>query len=251
MPCRNATPSPGSSFAAGSARCASCWRPGSRLASMPAASRRTTTRPMPPRWSSLRLTACRSSGSWIRARSTSAVRYPSWSGCSRQAPGRGRRPSRPRVILSTGRFLRVEAIVPASWARWRWAVTVAFGLGGITISAWGPRLPGIKADLGVGTGTIGLLLACVTVGSILGLLGSTPLLHRLGGRRGILAALLLIAAAMTLLGVALIAGSLPLVAFGFVTVGVGIGALDVLINVEGAAVERAAGRTLMPKMHAA
>ena len=91
---------------------------------------------------------------------------------------------------------------PASWARWRWAVTVAFGLGGITISAWGPRLPDIKADLGIGTGTIGLLLAGVTVGALLGLLGSTPLLHRLGGRRAILAALLLIAAAMTLLGVA-------------------------------------------------
>src|SRR5580700_8347602 len=136
------------------------------------------------------------------------------------------------MILSTGRFLRVEAIVPESSARWRWAVTVAFGLGGITISAWGPRLPGIKADLGIGTGTIGLLLAGATVGSIL-------------------AALLLIAAAMTLLRVALIAGSLPLVAFGFVTAGVGIGALDVLINVEGAAVERVAGRTLMPMMHAA
>src|ERR1700721_580758 len=100
------------------------------------------------------------------------------------------------MILSTGRFLRVEAIVPASSARWRWAVTVAFGLGGITISAWGPRLPGIKADLGIGTGTIGLLLAGVTVGSILGLLGSTPLLHRLGGRRAILAALLLLAPAV-------------------------------------------------------
>ena len=141
--------------------------------------------------------------------------------------------------------------MPASLARRRWAVTVAFGLGGITISAWGPRLPGIKADLGIGTGTIGLLLAGVTVGSILGLLGSTPLLHRLGSRRAMLAALLLIAAAMTLLGVALIADSLPLVAVGFVTVGAGIGTLDVLVNVEGSAVERTAGRTLMPMMHAA
>ncbi len=141
--------------------------------------------------------------------------------------------------------------MPASSSRWRRAVTVAFGLGGISISAWGPRLPGIKADLGIGTGTIGLLLAGVTVGSILGLLGSTPLQHRLGGRRAILAALLLIAAAMTLLGVGLIAVSLPLVAFGFVTAGAGIGALDVLINVQGAAVERVAGRTLMPMMHAA
>ena len=91
----------------------------------------------------------------------------------------------------------------------------------------------------------------MTVGAILGLLASTAVLHWLGGRRAIQGALLLIAAAMTVMGLALLLGSVPLIAAGFVIVGVGIGALDVLINVEGAAVERAVGRTLMPMMHAA
>jgi MFS family permease len=141
--------------------------------------------------------------------------------------------------------------VPSSTARWRWAITAAFGLGGITVSAWGPRLPAIKADLGISTGTIGLLLAGVTAGAILGLLGSTPVLHWLGGRRGIAAALLVIAAAMALMGLALALHSVPLVAIGFVIVGTGIGTVDVLINVEGSAVEQAAGRTLLPSMHAA
>ncbi len=136
-------------------------------------------------------------------------------------------------------------------ARWRWTVTAAFGLGGITVSAWGPRLPAIKAGLGIGTATIGLLLAGVTVGAILGLLASTPVLHWLGSRRAVAGALLLIAAAMTVMGVALIRGSVPLLAVAFVIVGLGIGTLDVLINVEGSAVEQAAGRTLMPMMHAA
>jgi MFS family permease len=136
-------------------------------------------------------------------------------------------------------------------ARWRWAITAAFGLGGITISAWGPRLPAIKAGLDIGTATIGLLLAGVTVGAILGLLASTPVLHWLGSRRAVAGAILLIAAAMTVMGLALVAGSVPLVAAAFVVTGTGIGALDVLINVEGAAVERFAGRTLMPGMHAA
>jgi MFS family permease len=136
-------------------------------------------------------------------------------------------------------------------ARWRWAVTAAFGLGGITLSAWGPRLPAIKASLGIGTATIGLLLAGVTVGAILGLLASTPVLHWLGSRRAVGGALLLIAAVMAVMGVALIAGSVPLLAVSFVIIGLGIGALDVLINVEGSAIERAAGRTLMPMMHAA
>ena len=136
-------------------------------------------------------------------------------------------------------------------ARWRWTVTAAFGLGGITVSAWGPRLPAIKAGLGIGTATIGLLLAGVTVGAILGLLASTPVLHWLGSRLAIAGALLLIAVALAVMGLALIVGSVPLVAVAFVIVGLGIGLLDVLINVEGSAVERTAGRTLMPMMHAA
>jgi MFS family permease len=139
----------------------------------------------------------------------------------------------------------------ATLARWRWTTTAGFGLGGITISAWGPRLPAIKAGLGIGTATIGLLLAGVTAGAIAGLLASTPVLHRLGGRRAIGGSLLLIGVAMTVIGVALMLRSVPLLAAGFVLVGAGIGGIDVLLNVEGAAVERAAGRTLMPMMHGA
>jgi MFS family permease len=136
-------------------------------------------------------------------------------------------------------------------ARWRWAVTAAFGLGGITISAWGPRLPSIKAELNVGTAAIGLLLAGVTVGALLGLLASTSVRHWLGGRRAVTGAGLLVAAAMSVMGVALIARSIPLLAAAFVITGTGVGLLDVLLNVEGAGVERSDGRTLMPRMHAA
>ena len=136
-------------------------------------------------------------------------------------------------------------------ARWRWVITAAFGLGGVTISAWGPRLPAVKADLNVGTATLGLLLAGGTLGAILGLLASTPLLHRLGSRRAVAGAILLIAGALAVMGLALIVDSVPLIAIAFVVTGTGMGTLDVLINVEGAAVERTAGRTLMPSMHAA
>jgi MFS family permease len=136
-------------------------------------------------------------------------------------------------------------------ARWRWTITVAFGLGGIAISAWGPRLPAIKAGLGIGTAVIGLLLAGVTVGAILGLLVSAPALRWLGSRRSVAGALVLVAVAMTVMGLALILRSVSLLAVAFVIVGLGIGVVDVMINVEGSAIERAAGRTLMPMMHAA
>ena len=136
-------------------------------------------------------------------------------------------------------------------ARWRWSVTAAFGLGGITISAWGPRLPAIKAGLDISTGTIGLLLAGVTVGGILGLTASTPVRRRLGGRSAVAVAVTVVGASVAVMGIALLIRSLPLLAVTFVVTGAGIGLLDVLINVEGAAVEQDAGRTLMPGMHAA
>jgi MFS family permease len=139
----------------------------------------------------------------------------------------------------------------AAALRWRRAIMAGFGLGGITVSAWGPRLPAVKAELGIGTATIGLLLAGVTIGAIAGLVVSTSVLHWLGSRGGVTASLLIVAAAMAVMGVALSLRSVPLVSVDFLLVGLGIGTLDVLINVEGSAIEQGAGRRLMPLMHGA
>jgi MFS family permease len=135
-------------------------------------------------------------------------------------------------------------------ARWRNSIIVAFALGGITVASWGPRLPAIRSELGVGTGTIGVLVACSTVGSIFGLMAARLALHRLGGRGAVLAALLVTASALAVMGIGVSAGAVAIVAVGFTIVGFGVGTLDVSINVEGAAAERAAGRTLLPLMHA-
>jgi len=144
--------------------------------------------------------------------------------------------------------------VPTAATLWRWrnAVIVAFALGGVTLATWGPRMPQLRADLHLSDSAVGLLLVAVTAGSIAGLSASSALLSRLGARRTIRAMLWLIAAGIAALGIG--AGwlhAVPVAAVAFVVVGAGIGALDVSINVEGAAVERAAGRTLMPLLHAA
>ncbi|RZS79947.1 fucose permease [Motilibacter rhizosphaerae] len=140
----------------------------------------------------------------------------------------------------------------ASLARWRWAVTAAFALGGITVSTWGPRLPDLRADLHVRDAAIGLILSAFTVGSITGLSAASTLLARLGGRGALRSLLLLVALGLAVIGAgAGIAHEIILVVLGFAAVGFGIGALDVSINVEGAEVERAYGTTLMPLMHAA
>jgi MFS family permease len=136
-----------------------------------------------------------------------------------------------------------------SVVRWRNAIIAAFALGGITVASWGPRLPAVMAELHTDTATLGLILGSVTIGSIVGLLTSTPLLHALRSRVAVGTALVIAAIALAVMGVAIMLGSVPLTTVAFIIVGYGIGTLDVLINVEGAAVEQAAGRTLMPLMH--
>jgi MFS family permease len=137
-------------------------------------------------------------------------------------------------------------------ARWRNAVIVAFALGGITSATVGPRMPSLRADLGVDNAVIGAMLAGVTAGAFVGLGCSAAILSWLGARGGIRGALWLVALSVALIGVGAGVAHAPLIAaVGFVLVGAGIGALDVMINVQGAAVEREAGRTLMPFMHAA
>lgn len=70
----------------------------------------------------------------------------------------------------------------------------AFVLGGLAVSTWGPRLPQLRVDLGVGNAVIGLVLAGVTVAAVAGLGVASALLSWLGSRRGICVLLWLIGA---------------------------------------------------------
>ena len=145
-----------------------------------------------------------------------------------------------------------ERLDRAALARWRNAIVVAFALGGITLSTWGPRLPAIKQDLGLTAGGIGLLLTATTIGSVCGLLLSTPLLARFGSRGAVRLVLLVMAGALVVIGVSSdVLHSAGTMAVGFLLVGLAIGSFDVMINVEGAALEAASTRTLMPFLHAA
>lgn len=139
----------------------------------------------------------------------------------------------------------------AAVKRWRAAIFLAFLLGGVTLAAWGPRLPAVRTSLDIGTGGLGLLLAGVTIGSVVGLLLAAPLLARFGARTALPAAIVLIAASLALIGVgATVWHSIGVVAIAFVVIGLAIGALDVMINVEGSALEQRTGRSLMPLLHA-
>src|SRR5947207_237075 len=100
-------------------------------------------------------------------------------------------------------------------ARWRNAVIVAFALGGITTATVGPRMPSLRADLGVGDAVSGAMLAGVTVGAFVGLAASSAILSWFGARRGIRGALWLTACSVAMVGIgAGMAHSAPIAAVG-------------------------------------
>jgi fucose permease len=133
----------------------------------------------------------------------------------------------------------------------RTAVAAAFLLNGLCFASWIARTPAVRDTLGLTSAQLGLLLLCVSGGSIAGLPLSGPIVHRLGSGPAVAAGSLTSGLGLVGLAAGLLFRSVPLAVPGLVLIGLGIGVWDVAMNVEGAAVERRLGRSLMPRLHAA
>ncbi len=135
---------------------------------------------------------------------------------------------------------------------WRNAVFVIFSLGGLGLSSWVSRTPAIRDSLHASTAQMGWIVFALAAGSIVGLVLSSHVLARLGSVRTIAGSVVggAVGLAITGLGATLFTTPL-LVVLGLVLFGAGTGMCDVAMNVEGAANERALGRTIMPLFHAA
>ena len=134
--------------------------------------------------------------------------------------------------------------------RARVAVALVFALNGLAFASWVSRLPAVREALGLSNGQLGLLLLCLSVGSIIGLPTSGPLVARLGPARAVLAGVSLVAVGLLLVAGGLALSAVPLTGAGLVLTGLGVGTWDVAMNVEAADVERRLARTLMPRFHA-
>lgn len=135
--------------------------------------------------------------------------------------------------------------------RWRAAIFAIFTASGLSIATWASRVPAIRSDLGIENSDIGLMLLGMGIASILGLSASGVVIARFGTRQGMLGAMVIFAVGVALIGVGTnLASSVPLVVIGLALFGFGNGAVDVMMNVEGAAIETQSGKTLLPLFHA-
>jgi MFS family permease len=132
----------------------------------------------------------------------------------------------------------------------RTAVAVAFMFNGLAFASWISRAPAVRDTLGLSSARLGLLLLCVSGGSICGLPLSGPVVHRFGPAAAVLAGSLSSGCGLALLGVSMLLSSVSVAVPGLVLIGLGVGVWDVAMNVEGADVERRLGRPIMPRLHA-
>ena len=81
-----------------------------------------------------------------------------------------------------------------SLRRRRFALYALFLLPGLSMSAWVTRTPAVRDLLDASTAQMGLVLFGLSIGSMLGILSSGPLVMRLGTRPVVLAGSALVAA---------------------------------------------------------
>lgn len=144
-----------------------------------------------------------------------------------------------------------SALTRSQLVRWRTAVFAIFLASGLSIATWAARVPDIKRDVGVDNAQLGLMLLAGGVASILGVTASSVILARFGARRGMLGSMILFGIGVAIIGFgASVFASPVIVTLGLLLWGFGNGAVDVMMNVEGAAIEKQSGKTILPLFHA-
>ncbi|WP_374223616.1 sugar MFS transporter [Arthrobacter sp. ISL-30] len=138
----------------------------------------------------------------------------------------------------------------AETVRWRFSVLAAYAASGLSAASWVSRLPAIRNSLDLTPGTVGLLLVCLTAASFSAVSVSGLVVLRLGSARTARIAGMLVGSGLVCLGVGTtVLSSFAVAAAGLALIGLGAGSWNTALNVEGAALERALGRQIMPRLH--
>ncbi|MFD0714655.1 MFS transporter [Paenibacillus sp. GCM10027626] len=133
---------------------------------------------------------------------------------------------------------------------WRISLFIIFALPGLAFSTWVTRTPTVRDLLAVSTAEMGWIIFGLAVGSLAGLVFASRAVARKGARFIIVICGLLFMLGLGAVGVSAYFASSTAVFLSLLFFGLGYGLAEVALNVEGAALERAANKTLMPALHA-
>lgn len=133
--------------------------------------------------------------------------------------------------------------------RARIAVVGAFGVNGFLLASWVVSIPQVEERAGLSHATLGTILLLMGLGSFVSMQVGGWLVDRVGSRLVTIAALAILAVAVTLPAFAVEAGT-PVLALAVLAIGLGNGAVDVGMNAHAVQVERALGKPVMSGFHA-
>jgi hypothetical protein len=137
--------------------------------------------------------------------------------------------------------------VEAPLRRARRATSVAFAAQGLLLAVLLTRLPAFKVRLGIGDGTVTLVILGVIVLAGAGSVLANATSRRWGSAATLRAALLVEVAAVAVIGVA---AQLPLFCAAFAVYGTALGVVDATSNMQAVAVEHRYGRSVLTSFHA-
>jgi fucose permease len=129
------------------------------------------------------------------------------------------------------------------------ATYAVFIASGIAFASWASRIPQVRDRLHLDPSELGLLLLAIAAGSVIALPLSGVIIGHFGSRWTVRSTGLLVAMALVVVSLGYLLGVVPVV-IGLFLVGLGMGAWDVAMNVQGALAERKLGRAIMPRFHA-
>lgn len=133
--------------------------------------------------------------------------------------------------------------------RRRLALFALFFVPGLSISTWVTRTPDIRDLLGASTAEVGLVLLGLSVGSMVGILSSGPLVARFGTRPVVVLGTALVLLSMPTIGFGASLSQSVVVTAGLLLFGLGMGGVEVALNVEGADVEEILDKPVLPALH--
>jgi len=137
---------------------------------------------------------------------------------------------------------------PKHLGRARLAVGYAFLINGVMFGAWASRIPAVQAHTGLDSTFLGFALLAAAGGAVLAMTFAGVLAGRYGSRPVAVTGLLGYAACVP--GLAL-ADSFITLTVALLCVGAFQGSMDVAMNANGLAVERAGTRPIMSRLHGA
>lgn len=135
---------------------------------------------------------------------------------------------------------------PAPGVAQQISTRIAFLIAGLGMSAWAPLVPFAKERLAVNEATLGALLLCLGLGSLVSMPVTGMLAGRIGCRKVIAASALIMC--VSLLGLAT-APSVLTMAVALLFFGAAVGSVDVAMNIQAVIVEKASGRSMMSGFH--